>query len=161
METRLNNFVVLYVYIVIQKCILDLRKKNNKVERMKRKSIQNIYELENYFYLLNLGLKFFRTKGGDLCMGKKSSFQKAKQMLSDWNKSPLVDMMSPTRIEFKSNKEVIVEGCKSIDQYDENMVKIKVTKMTILFFGRNLELKCMTSDSLVIYGFITSVEFVT
>ena len=94
-------------------------------------------------------------------MGKKSSFQKAKQMLSDWNKSPLVDMLSPTRFEFKSNKEVIVEGCKSIDQYDENMVKIKVTKMTILFFGRNLELKCMTSDSLVIYGFITSVEFVT
>ena len=94
-------------------------------------------------------------------MDKKSSFQKAKKLLSDWNKSPLVDMLSPTRIEFKSNKEVIIEGCKSIDQYDENMVKIKVTKMTILFFGRNLELKCMTSDSLVIYGFITSVEFVT
>ena len=33
METRLNNFVVRYVYIVIQKCILDLRKKNNKVEK--------------------------------------------------------------------------------------------------------------------------------
>lgn len=49
METRLNNFVVLYVYIVIQKCILDLRKKNNKVERMKRKSIQNIYELESWW----------------------------------------------------------------------------------------------------------------
>ena len=48
METRLNNFVVRYVYIVIQKCILDLRKKNNKVERMKRKSIQNIYELESW-----------------------------------------------------------------------------------------------------------------
>ena len=94
-------------------------------------------------------------------MYKKSSFQKAKKLLSDWNKSPLVDMLTPTRIEFKSNKEVIVEGCKSIDQYDENMVKIKVTKMTILFFGRNLGLKCMTSDSLVIYGFITSVEFVT
>lgn len=49
METRLNNFVVLYVYIVIHKCILDLRKKNNKVERMKRKSIQNIYELESWW----------------------------------------------------------------------------------------------------------------
>lgn len=48
METRRNNFVVPYVYIVIQKCILDLRKKNNKVERMKRKSIQNIYELESW-----------------------------------------------------------------------------------------------------------------
>ncbi|MGN1043346.1 MAG: YabP/YqfC family sporulation protein [Acutalibacteraceae bacterium] len=94
-------------------------------------------------------------------MKKKSSFQKAKKLLSDWNKSPLADMLSSTRIEFKSNKEVVVEGCKSIDQYDENMIKIKVAKMAILFFGRNLELKCMTSDSLVIYGFITSVEFVT
>ena len=94
-------------------------------------------------------------------MKKKSSLQKAKELLVDWNKSPLADMLSATRIEFKSNKEVIVEGCKSIGQYDENMVKIKVTKMAILFFGRNLELKCMTSDSLVIYGFIKSVEFVT
>ena len=36
METRLKKFAVLYVYTVIQKCISDLRKKNNKVERTKK-----------------------------------------------------------------------------------------------------------------------------
>ncbi len=70
-------------------------------------------------------------------------------------------MLSLVHMEMKSNREVIIEGCKSIEEYDENMVKVKVKKMVISFFGRNLEIKCLTPDSLVIEGFITSVEFVT
>ena len=70
-------------------------------------------------------------------------------------------MLDPISIEMKSNKEAIVEGCKSISQYDENVISINMDKMTISFFGRNMEIKCMNSDSMVIRGVINSVEFNT
>ncbi len=77
------------------------------------------------------------------------------------NKLSIYNMLSSVHLEMKSNREVILEGCKSIEEYDENMIKVKVKKMTVIFFGRNLEIKCMNYDSLVIEGFITSIEFNT
>lgn len=70
-------------------------------------------------------------------------------------------MLNPVSIEIKGNREVIVEGCKSILHYDENVVKVNMNKMIVSFFGRNMEIKYLTSDSLVIRGFITSIEYLT
>ena len=71
----------------------------------------------------------------------------------------LKNMLSPIYMDIKSNREVVVEGCNTIEEYDENLVKIKVPKMGISFFGKNLEIKCMSVDSLVIEGVISSIEF--
>lgn len=78
-----------------------------------------------------------------------------------FNGSSLKNMLSPVHMDIKSNREVVLEGCKYIEEYDENVVKIKVPKMEIVFFGRNLEIKCMNVDSLVISGVLTSIEFNT
>lgn len=69
--------------------------------------------------------------------------------------------MCPVHFEIRSNRYVVVEGCQSIEQYDENMVKIKVQKMSVAFFGKDLNIKCLGMDSLIIDGFITSIEFNT
>ncbi len=61
----------------------------------------------------------------------------------------------------KSNREMVIEGCKQIDEYDENVVKVKTPKMDISVFGRNIEIQCLNSDSLIISGVICSVEFST
>lgn len=71
----------------------------------------------------------------------------------------LKNMLSPVHLDIKSNREVIVEGCNTIEEYDENIVKIKTPKMGISFFGKNLEIKCMSVDSLVVEGIISSIEF--
>ena len=70
-------------------------------------------------------------------------------------------MVNCTHLEINGNNEVIVEGCKSIVEYDENIIKISTKKMFIQFLGRNLRIKCLNTDSLVIQGFITSIEFMT
>ena len=75
--------------------------------------------------------------------------------------SVIYSMLSPVHFEINSNKEVIIEGCKNILQYDENIVRISVKGMAVSFLGRNLEIKCLTTDSLIVQGFITSVEFIT
>ncbi len=78
-----------------------------------------------------------------------------------FNNSSLKNMLSPVHIDIKSNREVLLEGCQYIQEYDENVVKIKAPKMEISFFGKNLEIKCMNIDSLVIEGCLTSIEFST
>ena len=93
--------------------------------------------------------------------GKKSGVK--SDLSRFWNSEsvPFKNMLSPVHLDIKSNREIVVEGCSGIEEYDENFVKIKVPKMAISFFGRNLEIKCMNVDSLVIEGFVTSIEFAT
>lgn len=74
-------------------------------------------------------------------------------------KSEISPFLSATHFEMKSNKEVIIEGCRGILVYDENLIKIKAEKMVVSFYGKNLNVRCMTPDSMIIEGFITSIEF--
>ena len=71
----------------------------------------------------------------------------------------LVD--GPARFEMSGNREVSIDGCCSILEYDENVIRLNTGKMVTCFFGRNLNIRCMTPDSMVVEGFITSIEFVT
>lgn len=87
---------------------------------------------------------------------KKSKFCK----LGKFKISDITNLLSDINIELKGNREAIIEGCKNIAQYDENMIRVNMNKMSISFFGRNLEIKCLNYDSLVINGFITSIEFI-
>ena len=63
--------------------------------------------------------------------------------------------------EFSGNREVIVEGCRGVLEYGENIVCIDTGKMTVRFIGRGLELRNYTDHSAIIDGFISSVEFLT
>ena len=92
---------------------------------------------------------------------KKVTKKKFKNLwnLDNLNGTSLGVMLNPISIEIKGNREAVVEGCKSILHYDENIIKVNMNKMIVSFFGRNLEIKCLTTDSLVIKGFITSIEF--
>ncbi len=72
---------------------------------------------------------------------------------------PLDIIRDQTHYEMNSNKEIIVEGCKGILQYEENIVKLNMQNMITVFCGRRLSIKCLTEDSLIITGFVTSVEF--
>lgn len=99
------------------------------------------------------------TKRGKKFLGMRIK-SKAKDLIGI-KESPLFSMLSPVHFEIIGNKEVIIEGCKCILQYDENIVRISVKNMSVSFYGRNLLIKCLTEDSLIVNGFITSIEFST
>lgn len=63
--------------------------------------------------------------------------------------------------EFSSNREVVIEGCRGVLEYDENIVCIDTGKMTVRFMGRDLQLRNYVDQSVTIDGFINSVEFLT
>lgn len=91
----------------------------------------------------------------------KKHFNKNIKNIKSSIKLPECALPDFSHFEINSNKEVIVEGCKGILQYDENIIRVNMGKMVTSFCGRNLSLKCLDSDSLVIIGFITSIEFIT
>ena len=62
-------------------------------------------------------------------------------------------------IDLIGNQEAIVEGCKGVLEYKEDTVRLNLGDMILKFTGRNLILKCMTSESVVVNGTILSVEF--
>lgn len=64
-------------------------------------------------------------------------------------------------IEFSGNKEAIVEGSKGILEYTTELIRINTGGMIVVFSGRGLNIKCLTTTSIVIKGYIKSVEFVS
>ena len=70
------------------------------------------------------------------------------------------DMMNISPyLEFSSNKEVTLDGCRGILEYQSEIIRINTNKMVVAFKGRGLNIKCLTASSVVISGYITSVEF--
>ncbi|GMB10421.1 MAG: YabP/YqfC family sporulation protein [Candidatus Improbicoccus devescovinae] len=86
--------------------------------------------------------------------GKKNLFN----MMFD---STIQSEIAPMHFELSGNREARVEGLRKILKYDEKIVKISVKNMSVSFLGRNLKMKCLTHDSLIISGFLSSIEFHT
>ena len=52
-----------------------------------------------------------------------------------------------------------MEVSGGIIEYTDDVVRVKTGKSITKFSGKNLEIKCIQIDSLIIQGFITSIEF--
>lgn len=63
-------------------------------------------------------------------------------------------------IDFLSNQEVLIQDSKGILEYNDKNIKINIGKNIVANFkGRNLQIKSLSQKSLVITGFILSLDF--
>lgn len=62
-------------------------------------------------------------------------------------------------IEMSGNREVVVDGCQGILIYNENLIKLNTGRCKLQLCGRGLCIRSLTRESVVISGFITSMEF--
>jgi len=70
-------------------------------------------------------------------------------------------MSGVPQIELSGNREAVVDNCRGVLEYDENVVKLATDKMSIRFTGRELQIKVLTHDSAIVTGFIIGIEFIT
>ena len=63
------------------------------------------------------------------------------------------------KIELRSRNEAIIEGCRSVTEYDENTVCFRCDKISVRFIGSDLNIGELDSDMSVVRGTLLSVEF--
>ncbi len=99
-----------------------------------------------------------RRQQPDPPQGQKLSVpQKAAKMLE----VPLSAFGGIPSLELTGNREMTVEGCKGVLEYDEDVVKLNLGKMILQVRGRDLNIKGLTDDSAVLEGYFLSIEFLT
>lgn len=68
-------------------------------------------------------------------------------------------LLGMAHFELSGNREVIIDGCRGILEYDENLIRLNAGKLSVRFTGRGLTIRNLKRDSVIIEGFIASVEF--
>jgi sporulation protein YqfC len=61
--------------------------------------------------------------------------------------------------ELSGNREAVIDGCRGVIEYDENVIRLSAGKFMVRLTGRGLELRNFKKDSVIIEGYITSIEF--
>lgn len=62
-------------------------------------------------------------------------------------------------LELSGNRELIVDGCRGVLEYDENVIRLNVGKYAVRVTGRGLTIRTLTADSAVVEGYVAAVEF--
>ena len=77
------------------------------------------------------------------------------------NKTQIIYSSSVPQIEFYGRDQVIVEECHgvSIAEYDTETIKLLAGSQKIRFYGKGLNLKNLTPQSVRISGIVSSLEF--
>lgn len=62
-------------------------------------------------------------------------------------------------IEIISNYCALIDGCKSIMEYDDSAVKLSFGKSAVTIRGSNLSIKSLSMEQAMVEGFILCIEF--
>lgn len=74
---------------------------------------------------------------------------------------PKILKPSVPHIETEGNREVIIDGCKGIMEYDDGLIKLNAGCLTVTFKGADLTIKAYSESQSMITGDIISIEFAT
>lgn len=62
-------------------------------------------------------------------------------------------------IQTRGNREVSVDGCKGILEYEQGRIRLNTGKLIITFIGEGIEIEAYSVLQTVITGNIVSIEF--
>lgn len=62
-------------------------------------------------------------------------------------------------LEMYGDKEAIIEGCKGVLEYDEDIIKLNMGKMSLKMLGDGLVIKSLGESTAVISGKIMCIQY--
>ena len=62
-------------------------------------------------------------------------------------------------IELEGNKELLLDGCKGIMEYEDNSIKINTDTCIVSITGDELNIRTYTQEQIIVSGKILSLEF--
>lgn len=90
---------------------------------------------------------------------KKQKPEKLKQKVSEFLALPKELTLDLSKITITGNRELFIENYKGIIEYEENRIRIKTKEGVVKLEGNNMSIKEITSDDIIIYGVIDSIQF--
>ena len=63
------------------------------------------------------------------------------------------------RVELLQNRQAIVEGCKGVLEYSDSCIRLSADRVILRFGGSGLQLRTFNSNSAIVEGNITSLEY--
>ncbi|MBO4467861.1 MAG: YabP/YqfC family sporulation protein [Clostridia bacterium] len=66
---------------------------------------------------------------------------------------------SNSRIELFSNRELILEGCLGVTQFNDNYIKLSLKGGSLILYGRDFDISGFSEKTITVRGFIESIEF--
>ncbi len=86
---------------------------------------------------------------------KKQKFNLIKDRDEIFNK----DLFDNTHLEVFSNKNAIIEGCKSIVDYQNNYIKLKLKKGFLTLSGCDFLIVSFEEETIIVRGNILQIDF--
>ncbi len=68
-------------------------------------------------------------------------------------------MIYDAHIEMFGSRQILIEGCRGLLEYRENIIRVALYKKTLTVTGTNLHLENMTEDSITVCGTIDGTIF--
>lgn len=105
---------------------------------------------------------YFRLVWGDILAKFKFKTNKHKKkfnFITDSDDFLKEEMTNNTHIEMFSNKKIILDGCTSIFDYQNDYIKLKLKKGHITVLGTDFSITDFENEKIIIKGKISSIEF--
>lgn len=88
----------------------------------------------------------------------KNSSRNILNSISEFSGLPINMLGNSPIFHMYSDNEIIIEGAKSIEHYDEENVRILINKTHITICGKNMCIKCLINRNLSVSGMITGIS---
>lgn len=62
-------------------------------------------------------------------------------------------------MEIEGDSRAVIVGCKGISAYSEDCVRLCTATGSIAFYGRDLEMGCLSADGATVTGRLQRIEF--
>lgn len=65
-----------------------------------------------------------------------------------------------TQITLQNDTDILIDGCKSIIDYDETLIQLKLKNMNISIYGNKLKIVYLNNNKALISGKIERLEYI-
>ena len=96
-------------------------------------------------------------------MSRKIKYSKGEKKKQRWNlrvgTMENANRLLGSRIEMFSNREISVEGCEGVLEYNDCYLKLNLNKGALIIFGSEMDITAFEGRSITVSGKISSIEF--
>ena len=62
-------------------------------------------------------------------------------------------------VELCGNREALIDGCQGIVEYNEEAIRLNITKGQLKIWGRGLQIACLAEEGMIVRGYIMGLEY--